>query len=158
MNQLLQAVSSLSKKDLIIRAPKQSNTCQEEKTSLNISNDTTNDMLNIRLDGGLYPRGDACDWLIVGMLRKSEARGGLLELKGRHIEKAIPQLETTIGKLKDSLRGCMPDLRTAMIVSKGGKIPMSKLQLKQKHFIKKYHIRLTRETNGSTKALSTVLK
>ena len=157
MDRLLQAVKPLAEEDLIVRSPRQSNTCIEGRVSLAISNDTVNNMLCIRLDGGLYPKGDICDWLIIGILGARDVRGALIELKGRHVEKAIEQLEKTIGKLKNRLNNCMPNLQTAIVVSRGGKIPMSTWQIKQRHFIKTYHVKLTRESNGSTKVLSDIL-
>lgn len=123
-------------------------TCKEASTALTVQNDGTREARFALLDGGVFPEGDCCDWLIAETPSTDTALGALLELKGKDLEKAIRQLHVTSGLL----------LRNAVVVCRGGPSNAStKWQAKVKAFHKATRCSLSREACGKTIPLSKLL-
>lgn len=129
-----------------VRTLEQSYTCREKRAMLTIVNDSREDVAFVRLDGGFYPDGNACDYSISNQMARSH--GFLLELKGRHMNDAIGQLANTLLRLKvDTVDVCY---RQACVVSSGAqKIPSGGWEKVQHAFWKQHHVRLVRYPNHS---------
>ena len=141
---------------VVIRQTNQSYTFQENKTSLNVRNDLLSQAYYIRLDGGFFPEGDACDYCGSALVG-GDSQGFLLELKGSHEKDAPEQLAKTLKRLNEH-----PDVsvhfHTTIVVSCGAALmPSEKFQKQQKSFLKQNHIPLKRLKSGSQQKLSVLL-
>lgn len=132
-------------------------TCKEASTALTVQNDGTREALFALLDGGVFPEGDCCDWLIAETPSTDTALGALLELKGKDLEKAIRQLQQSVKRMRaDVTSGLL--LRNAVVVCRGGPSNAStKWQAKVKAFHKATRCSLSREACGKTIPLSKLL-
>lgn len=118
-------------------------TCKENRASLHVINDQATPIDFILLDGGVFPNGDCCDWLVAEIPHLPTAKAALIELKGRGVEKAIHQLETTIVKLCTQIASGLK-LSQAIIVSQTGHIPATRYQKAEMHFLRTHDVQLKR--------------
>lgn len=125
---------------VVIRQTGQSYSCREKRAYVTIINDTSSDIAFVRLDGGMFPNGDVCDYSVS---MRELPRGFLLELKGRDMYHAVEQLCKTLKKL--SFR-----YAKAIVVSSGAqKIPTGEWQKVQKTFFSSNRVPLGRFPNHS---------
>ena len=125
---------------VVLRQKGQSYTCREKRASLTVENDDESELAFVKLDGGLFPDGDVCDYSV--SLRYVQ-KGFILELKGRDIPHAVAQLGKTLKKLTFKYA-------KAVVVSSGArKIPTGEWQKIQKAFFSDNHVRLCRFSNNS---------
>lgn len=118
-------------------------TCKENKAHINITNDLPSILCFFKLDGVIFPEGDCCDWLIAEYPNNFASKGALLELKGGHIDDAIEQLIKTATKIKAVIHTGLT-LCSAIVVSSGGHIPVTKLNRYQKMLKKNHKLALLR--------------
>ena len=125
---------------VVIRRTGQSYACREKRASLTIVNDSDSDIAFVRLDGGISPNGDVCDYSIS---MRDVPRGFILELKGRDIHHAVEQLCKTLRKLSFHYA-------KAIVVSSGAqKIPTGEWQKVQKTFFSSNQVPLGRFPNNA---------
>lgn len=133
---------------VVLRQKGQSYTCREKRASLTVENDDESELAVVKLDGGLFPDGDACDYSV--SLRYVE-KGFILELKGRDMSHAVDQLGKTLKKLTFKYA-------KAVVVSSGaGKIPTGKWQKIQKAFFSRNHVPLGRLSNNGRERFLNVI-
>ena len=141
---------------VVIRHRNQSYTFRENNASLNVLNDLSDTAYYIRLDGGFFPEGDACDYSGAALVG-NDIQGFLLELKGSHEEDAFGQLAKTLNRL-NAHPAVSVHFRTAIVVSCGAALmPSVKFQKQQKSFLKQNRIPLRRLKSGSSQKLSGLL-
>ena len=144
----LPGIGKIRNDHVVMRKMGQSYTCREKRASLTIENDSSSEVAFVRLDGGFFPAGDACDYSVS---IRDEQRGFLLELKGRNMRHAIEQLCRTLKKL--SLR-----YAKAIVVSSGAqKIPTGEWQKSQKLFFSSNGVVLVRYPNNTRVSFLTVI-
>lgn len=133
-------LGEVSEDIVVLRQKGQSYTCREQRASLTVENNDESELAFVKLDGGLFPDGDVCDYSV--SLRYVQ-KGFILELKGRDMSHAVDQLCKTLKKLTIKYA-------KAVVVSSGaGKIPTGEWQKKQKAFFSRNHVPLGRFPNNS---------
>lgn len=139
---------------VVLRRSGQSCACKEKRAKLTIENDCSASIVFVRLDGGFYPNGDACDYSVSS--QETQPVGFLLELKGRKMQDAVDQLEKTVGYLARD--GITVRYRRAVVVSSGAKkIPSTAWLKLQKRFFSCTRILLGRYANQTTVAFGKVV-
>lgn len=127
----------------VIREVSQAYTCKEQRAALTVVNDGHAPIAFVRLDGGFFPEGNACDFAVSSC--QAPFAGFILELKGCHADHAVAQLSTTLQRLKTG-RGQFI-CRSAVVVSSGTKMPGHLWQKLVRTFRSRHGMRLERCSN-----------
>ncbi len=102
-------------------------TLTEGGVRLSVKNDSSIEIVKAKLDKGVFPQGDACDYALFDEEKKKE--GCLVELKGSDEEKALKQLEHTYTKrLNEVPRLKAVSWKIGVVVVGGGNLQTAKWQ------------------------------
>ncbi len=122
---------------------------------LSVKNDSSIEIVKAKLDKGVFPQGDACDYALFDEGKKKE--GCLVELKGSDEEKALKQLEHTyIERLNEVPRLKTVSWKIGVVVVGGGNLQTAKWQ----EVLKKHRstpLRFRQMGNNKTVAFSSLL-
>lgn len=133
------------------RQPRHSYTCHEEGTTVKVVNDGTTRVGFFRLDGGVFD-GNACDFLVAEACERGDeqAKGALLELKGKKPRRAVEQLKTTIGRLRERISSGLRIV--SAVVCAQSSIPSPTWQQKKKMFRNSFDVRLISHSHSRPSA------
>ena len=130
-------------------------TLTEGGVCLSVKNDSSIEIVTAKLDKGVFPQGDACDY---ALFDEGEGKKGcLVELKGSDEEKALKQLEHTYTKrLNEVPRLKAVSWKTGVVVVGGGNLQTAKWQkVLKKH--RRTPLQFKQMGNNKTIAFSSLL-
>ncbi len=128
-----------AKLDMPAECVSRQSSAKEKQSSLVIHLAKDDQIWRVKVDG-CWLKDEAaarCDYLFYGQSHTGWQMTLLVELKGKHLGKALQQIEATILRLRNAYQG---DLRACIILSRGKGVPQ---RLKERELLRrKYGLRL----------------